>query len=309
MIADFQKRHIKNVSILVPKLGRIGFAARGVTWLLVGFFGFVGAVSVHKTKDQGEALRAAFSGAPGLILLCLMTIGIFCYSIWRLFEGFYGINVDPSSSRFGQLLRGYVIPFGSAIFYSFFGISLIIGMAHPTHTSGLDWMGKFSGNVAGSLLLTSGSLVLFGVAVAWLVEVAQRRFERVWDQDVIDSTDFVLGKTDKRITYRVLVILASVGTFGRAFLFMLLSGLIMRVAWGDDVKRIGFGEALGQLQGSVWGRALLGVTSLLLMVFGIYSMTLSRYKKFVFYGGKFRDIGPIEGEVVRIEDFAQAGEL
>ena len=62
-------------------MNRVGFAARGIMYFLIGYFAF----SVGRAEDGASVLSHLDSGA-GKFLLALMAMGFLGYGIWRLSE-------------------------------------------------------------------------------------------------------------------------------------------------------------------------------------------------------------------------------
>lgn len=76
------------------------------------------------------------------------------------------------------------------------------------------------------------------------------------------------------------------GTIGRCILFCLLGVLFVRLAWIIHDKDVGMGEALEQVQEERKGKVGLVMIGFLLIIFGIYSIVLSRFKEFLPYKPK-----------------------
>lgn len=79
--------------------GRIGLAARGLLFCLIGSF-VINTAATHDPRQAGgidEALRTVKLSAPGAALLVLVAAGIVCYGIFMFLEAAYRrINaVDP----------------------------------------------------------------------------------------------------------------------------------------------------------------------------------------------------------------------
>ena len=146
-----------------------------------------------------------------------------------------------------------------------------------------SWSAAILSHFIGKLFFTAVSIVIVGVAIGWIVNLVKRKFKKALDYTKIEADEERMGDS-RCIWRRIVYIIAVVGTTGRAFLFILLGALIMRVAWDSSVPIGGFGEALGQLLAmSIAGRIILGIVGFMLVIFGVFSVLQSRYKKFMFY--------------------------
>jgi hypothetical protein len=72
-------------------IGRFGFGARGVTFLIVGWFLIRAAmnVSAREVKDMGEALKVLGSQAHGDVLLGIVAAGTVAYGLMTFIEARY----------------------------------------------------------------------------------------------------------------------------------------------------------------------------------------------------------------------------
>jgi hypothetical protein len=85
-------------------LTRIGFASRGVMYLLIGYL----ALRTGRTEDGSGALGYLTSGA-GKALLVLMALGFLAYALWRLSEALL------DSEGHGSDAKGYAVRLGGAV--------------------------------------------------------------------------------------------------------------------------------------------------------------------------------------------------
>ncbi|HEY0086168.1 MAG TPA: DUF1206 domain-containing protein [Allosphingosinicella sp.] len=97
----------------VVGLTRIGFASRGVMYLIIGYL----ALRSGRTEDGAGALKVLSSGS-GQILLYLMALGFCAYGVWRLSEAAvdsegHGSDAKGKAVRAGGVISG-LIHFGLA---------------------------------------------------------------------------------------------------------------------------------------------------------------------------------------------------
>ena len=72
-------------------LGRVGFAARGVVFLLIG--GFLGLAALHASSSEvhglGGALQALQQQPYGWVLLALTALGLLAFGLFGLVQARY----------------------------------------------------------------------------------------------------------------------------------------------------------------------------------------------------------------------------
>src|ERR1700737_4273218 len=79
-------------------IGRAGFAARGVVYLIVGWLALLAAFgSGAASPDKQSALEAISQLPLGTVLLGVVAVGLFAYAGWGLAGGVF----DPERLRYG----------------------------------------------------------------------------------------------------------------------------------------------------------------------------------------------------------------
>lgn len=269
-------KHSESFDAAALRLGRVGFFARGFIWASVGIIAIVAAFTGDKTQGTQGALEVIAENNGGIVFLVLITIGIFCYSSWRFFEGIYGLRMDPDASTFVRVVKGIITPFASGIAYLVFAASNINDIVHGIDSSkgGSSFTSKLTSNVGGKIFLTIISFFLFVTALMWCADLIRRKVLAELERD----------RVDRYAPVKILVItFAYLGTFGRAILFSLLGVLFLRACYADGLEGGGFGVALQQLQYNTTARIFLVLFGFLIFNFGLYSVCQSFFKKFFPY--------------------------
>jgi len=274
-VMGIQRKHNEQFDAIAITLGRVGFVARGFVWACIGGVAASAAFTGKSSKGATGALGVVARSNGGFTFFILATLGMFCYAGWRFFEGFYGLRVSPTDKKWKRLINGYIVPFTSCGIYIAFAISNIYVMVHGRMNSNSSITGDIAKNVAGKILLNIASVILCGVAFAWLGQLIKGTFKEVLDQD----------KFNKQIRLLRWVVLGTgyLGILGRIILFLLLAVLLFRTSWDPDIRTSGFGGALNQLQVNIVGQVFLMVVAVLLVIFGVWSVFNSYFKLFLFY--------------------------
>jgi Domain of Unknown Function (DUF1206) len=78
-------------------MARIGYAARGVVFLILGTFAALAAIEAHhRTVDAKDALRALVPQPYGSVLLGITAAGLLAFGIYSVAEGAFGRITAPS---------------------------------------------------------------------------------------------------------------------------------------------------------------------------------------------------------------------
>jgi len=111
--------HWDILDLIFITFGRVGYCARGFVWSCIGGVAISGAFTGDKTEGPNGAIGVVTSTRDGWIVLIPLVIGIFCYSLWRLFEGFYGVRTQLSKKSLEKSVGWICDPFlfGNLLFH------------------------------------------------------------------------------------------------------------------------------------------------------------------------------------------------
>ncbi len=232
---------------------RIGFAARGIMYLLIAYF----ALTAGLAEDGAEALHHLETGW-GRILLGIMAVGFVAYGIWRLSEAVM------DSEGHGSDAKGIAVRAGG-------GVSGLIHLGLSVYAAKLA-LGKPSGSggssteegAATALSMPGGEIVL-GIAAGALflmglyqfVNAVQLKFRRHLDQ---------------RVANRPWVAWAGrLGYAARGVVFVLIGVFFWRAMESANAAEAGgMGDALAGTLHTVVAAGLL--------LFGLFSLVEARYR-------------------------------
>lgn len=256
-------------SPLVEFLARMGFAARGLVYLMMGVMAIQVAEGGRSAPgDQQGALAMIGAQPTGHIVLIFVLIGLVGYSLWGVIRSLF----DPlhlGSDLKGLVQRGWSL-ISAAMYASLIG---------PTWSS-ITSAGKAAQNGAQTaqtqqavtmLLyrpwgrLTVGAVGLF-IIIAGLAQIYQglsRRFDKQFTPYDLNHAQMVWIKR-----------LGRIGTVARGFVFGLTGVFVALSAYQANPKKaVGIDGALLALVRQPYGPWLLGIVAVGLMAFGVYSIT------------------------------------
>ncbi|MFC0677349.1 DUF1206 domain-containing protein [Lysobacter korlensis] len=78
----------------VPPLARLGYAAKGVVYLIIGFLAFRAATAAGSPEGAKGALASLADETGGQLMLVLIALGLLAHVLWRLVQGI----IDPEHS-------------------------------------------------------------------------------------------------------------------------------------------------------------------------------------------------------------------
>lgn len=238
-------------------LTRVGFAARGLLYLTVGYL----ALQLGRAEDASGALDYVADEAGGLVLAAL-ALGFAAYGIWRTTDAIFdtqnkGRDAKGIVGRLAGAVSG-LIHLGLA----FTAAKLALGAG-----SGGDSSEKAESGAAAAMTLPGGDLILYGAAailavagVAQLGVAVRRSFCKHLSPEARN---------------RWWVIAAGLGGHAaRGAIFLTAAWLVFNATRHHQAEEAGaLGDALLSLPGGLRGAVAAG-----LCLFGLYSLIEARYR-------------------------------
>lgn len=244
---------------LVP-VARLGYAARGTVYVLVGGLALMAAMGMGgRTTDTKGALSSLSDNSWGTAAIVIIGLGLIAFAGWRAVQAF--LDADDH----GRDPRGMIVRLALAISAI---THLLLGIYALTLASALNASSGGSGSKdAAALMLQQpyGRYVLGAVALA----IAGGAVAQIWKG--------AAGGFRKRLAMRANLLdwLAPVCGFGlvtRGLIFLLIAGFFLYAAVILDPDQAGGLEsALHWLRGQPYGTVFFASTATGLFAFGLYS--------------------------------------
>ena len=246
-------------------LARLGFAARGVTYGLIGLLAVLAAFgSGGGTEGQTGALQTLADGALGKAVLVVVAIGLFGYGLWRLVSALLDLE---NEGRDKEGLARRAAHTGSGLFHfalAVYAIGLVFGAAGGGGGGADSWTAKLMGAPFGIALVGIAGLIGLAAAAAQ----AKKAVREEYKQHVrVPASKGWIDPTIKAGILARAVVFAIIGVF-----------LIVAAFQADPDEARGVGGALSWLQGQAWGGISLFLIGAGLMAFAFYSFLQARYR-------------------------------
>ena len=238
-------------------LTRIGFAARGLIYILIGY------LALRSGRTEGSAGTLEYlNGGAGKWLLAVVAAGLLAYGAWRLTDAWFDIQGR------GHEAKGIALRLGGAASgivhaaLAFFAARLVAGFG----SSGEDGESARQG-AATALALPAGQTLLLVAAGALFVVGAYQLVKAVRQE--------FLRHLDPRVSRRAWVKwVGSLGHGARGIVFLIVAWSFWRAGTaGRASEARGMGEALGSLPDTAQAAIAAG-----LLLFGVFSLVEGRYR-------------------------------
>ncbi|WP_119681113.1 DUF1206 domain-containing protein [Indioceanicola profundi] len=251
----------------VSWLARLGYAARGVVYLIIGYFAIQAARGSGSPTDSEGALSSLLDEPMGRILLAVIALGLLGYSLWRAVQAVLDVD-DHGASAKGLAIRGGLL--ASAVIHTslaIFAVGLVTGSDGGSGGGGAqDWTAWLLEKPFGQWLVGAVGVAVLGAAVGHFVKAYKAGFRKHMSPD----------PQVRRIVDPV----GRAGLSAKGVVFIILGGFFITAALHADASEVGgLGDVLRTLQSQPFGPWLLGLLALGLIAFGIYSIVEAIYRR------------------------------
>jgi hypothetical protein len=261
----------------MERLARLGYATEGAVYALIGL---LAAGAAFGTGERATGQRGTFevvAGSPfGSVLLGLIAVGLLGYALWRSVQAI----ADPDGEGADVKALGKRVGYGvSAFVYAglaFSAAGLILGKASEGGGSPDDWT---------ELLLSwpLGQLLVVGVGAA-VVGVGFHELYQAYKAEFLEYLKLgEMGETARKWTERW----GRLGIAARGIVFGIVGTFLIRAALEYDPQEArGLGGALQTLAQQPLGPWLLGAVALGLVAYGLFMLSVARYRRIPTGGGQ-----------------------
>lgn len=243
-------------SLRLRTLTRIGFAARGLLYIVIGWLIF----RTGRSEDLEGALQYLAEGG-GKLLMLLVTVGFLAYGFWRLCDAAFNVENHPSDTKGKRERLGAA---GSGVAYLLLAWQAIRLLRGSTPDSGGD---PAQENATAAMALPGGELMLIlaGIIVAavgafQLIKAAKASFlDRLEPQ--IASQPW--AKWTGRFGYAA-----------RGLVFLISGWFLFKAGIESEAQEAGGVESALAWLDSPWDM----MAAFGLIAFGLYSLVEARFR-------------------------------
>lgn len=258
---------IRRHSDHIEKAARAGYVARGLVFVIIGYFAFKAAYSTGSTMDSKDAVSFVFGTVGGKVLLVALVAALAAFAAWRFLQAIRDVDRHGRGAK-GIAVRAGLI--GSGVSYAalaFFAGALAWGAG--SSSSG----GATKGAIAMAYEAGWGQIFTYAVAAlmvvvggAHVVKAVSAGFEK-----------YMTIPGDKKAWVKPV---CQFGLIARGFTYLLLAWLLgTGAASYRDGHSPGLETALDAMAAWPYGWLFLAATGIGLIAFGVYAFTEARYRR------------------------------
>jgi hypothetical protein len=246
---------------------RLGYAARGAMYAIIGFFALLAAVGRGgETPDSKGALVKLLQQPFGDLLPGVVALGLIAYSAWRLLQALRDVDGHGTDAK-GLAIRGGLIVSGiSYAALALFAGTLLFGIGSGGGNSKQDWTAALMAQPFGQWLVAAVGLAVVGAGAAQMIKGRRRRYRRY-----LKAPASPMGWIDPVSRW---------GLIARGVVLLIIGGFFMIAAYqAQPSEAQGLAEALRTLQAQPYGSVLLGAVAAGLVAFSVYSFVEAAYRR------------------------------
>lgn len=253
------------------RLGRFGFAAKGVVYTLIGVLAVQAAIGAGgETTGQRGALEQIGEAPLGRILLIAMGVGMVGYALWRFMQAFMDTEDKGTGGKGIALRTGYFVIALLHVSLAASAFALVAGR-ESSGDSTVGWTAQLMSQPFGRWLV--------GIVGAFVIGYGGFQLYRAWTVKFREKLELGdMSAAEKTWAIR----LGCMGYAARGVVFVIVGGfLIVAAVHADPKEARGLDGALATLAEQPWGWAVLGVVAVGLLAYGIFMFVQARYRRMV----------------------------
>jgi hypothetical protein len=269
--ADTPERIERAAQPWVEPLARLGLAARGVVYAVVGVLAIRIALERFEEADRKGALEAVGRQPFGGFLLVVIAVGFAGYALWRFIQTLLDTEHDGTDLKGLAKRLGYLARAG---LYSAFCVSTVRFILGTGEASGgarqqQNWTARLLDKPFGQTLVVVVGLVVIAAGLySGYRGITGKYRKRLKNYEIGAITDKWVDKV------------AVVGLMGRMAAFALVGIFLIKSAIDFNASEsAGLDGALKRLGLSPWGDVVIVVVGVGLFAYGIYSCVEARYRR------------------------------
>ncbi len=251
-------------------LGRAGFLARGIMYLVIGWIALL--VAFGKTGQQADktgALHELSATPVGVVALWVLVVGFLGMAIWRLSEAAFGASGAGRPKAATRLASLSTAVLYAVVAWGVLEYAIGIGSPPSSDKQSVDLTATVMRHPGGRIAVIVIGLAFIGGGLYVGYQAWRTRF----------AGDLLLAEMGKR-TRRIVEWLGRVGGVARGIVF-LTAGVFLVVAAAEAKpgQAKGVDSALRTLAQTPGGPWLLVIVAIGLVMFGLFSCSEVRWRR------------------------------
>ena len=252
----------------LPRAARIGYAAKGATYVLMGTLALQSAlIGDTKPENTRGALQSIDGPAAGKMLLAAIAFGLGAYALWKFYLG----AGNPQHDNWGKRFTAFVVAFTNAGFaLEAATLSLSIDGPRQNGDQAVHWSALIMEHRSG--------MIAVGVCGAFVALYGLSQIVRALRRKVDEQLHRLELQRDVK---RWVLTACKFGMGARGVVFTLVGWFLIKAARDyNPGEARDFGNSLREMRAQPMGRTLLSVVALGFFAYAFYQFLRARFDRF-----------------------------
>jgi uncharacterized membrane protein (DUF2068 family) len=264
------RRAAREASPWVQRLARMGYAAQGTVYLIIGFIAAHAAFTpAEPVQGPQGALGTILEKPFGRVLLAIMALGLAGYVLWRTVQAVMDPEHTGGGAKRALVRAGYAI---SALGYAALTLVAVRMIRGSSGGQGggqqQHWTAEVMEKPFGRVAI---GLVGAGIAAYGIYQIVKAFKSDIGKRLNLEGSAVA--------TRRRVVGIGRAGMAARGVVFCIVGWLVIQSALKyDPSKAQGLQGALATLRQAAYGPYLLAIVALGLIAYGIFQLVKARYR-------------------------------
>jgi hypothetical protein len=201
-----------------------------------------------------------------MVLLVLLTVGLVCYSVWRLIQAFS--SAGREKTKWPKKVRYF---FSGIVYLSVAGTAIqVIRNQKGNGNESQYWVSEMLNHSFGQWLVALGALALAGVGIYQVYYGLSEKYRKhVQGLNLHSNGSSLLLRSGK------------IGYISRGIVWLIVAYLFLRAALHNNSSEAGdTGKAFNFIESSTFGSYMLGALGIGLIAYGVFNFIRARYETF-----------------------------
>ncbi|MFT9848797.1 DUF1206 domain-containing protein [Aneurinibacillus sp. REN35] len=263
------KQATKEAKPWIRPLGRFGYLAKGVVYMLIGIMAAQTAFGLGgKLTDSKGVFQTIASKPFGSVMLALVAVGLLGYAIWKIAQGFADTERKGSGLKGWSVRLAFIAAGIAHIGISFSAFGTLMNAA-DSGNSEKGWSAMLLAQPFGQWLVGIAGSIALGFGIYQIYKAIKNKFLEYFEQAAMNPSSYHWAKR-----------VGKIGITAHGIVFGVIGIFLIRTALhaNPDEAR-GLDGALVEIAKQPFGPWMLGAVALGLIAYGIYLLTLARYRQ------------------------------
>jgi uncharacterized membrane protein YiaA len=257
----------------IKTIAQIGLVSKAIVYTLLGTLAFMAAFNIAgqstNNTDKEGVFNIIYEQTGGKIMLGIIALGLFCYSIWR------GIQTFADTEKKESKLKGLVARtryFISGLIYASLAAFALKIVFNEKQGSG----NKKQGLIEDTLNQPNGEWLL---AIPAIVIICVGLYQGYYG--LSEKYKKHVDKADSNDNKKLIITAGKVGYVARCVVWLLIGWLFIKAAFHKNSSEAGdTSKAFKFLEEASYGTYLLAIVAVGLICYGVFNFIRARYETF-----------------------------